>query len=863
MSFKDKENLDNMAQSKLQKKYVKFSDNIDKTKNIESTSNENNKVISLNDNNKKSIQDELIYFKNDILKDIKNTEYKLNQKYGIQNNGFENRLGEIERKTNELVKKYSIINEAISAENIIKEKISFLELFKIKTEETLLTLDYRIKNVNKELNNTIIKYDKIFLDTVIYPTVIGKQSQFKSFHELIDYLLLHVNRLIHFREKEVLENKANKNKLDAFIENMKKKVNYYMNNSSEYTNKRIKNTEEITFNKIDDINKQILNINIDFDKKLMVFERKIDDLTCDMVNKIKDNSNDYYIKITKDILNINDNMKLIKSQYEQYIKNYDLMKNEVESIKYILLNYFSTFEENNQNNKNNSNNNNSTKITIKNNNENNNSFNIKYIGNINNNNFNINNNDIINNNNINNISNNNVKDNINKDKYPYLLNVDSIIKKYINGLININDIKRGPSIKRQESPLKRNTDDTLIAKDTNIIKHCSNIFIGNKRSINNENLESEETNLKIRSCPIIKDIKKHIEYISNVMGSKTINNSIFNKSNIQNRNDKKDMQLNNLKLNKSQSIINNNNIFAYLNEDMSNSKLKKQDLISKDNYDINDKLINSNYNNDDQLKINTLKYIRKESREQYNYNLMNKNISNDISLMNSSKYSKRIQTPKINKKIRGDLDYPIKKNYFNDEKIKLLSFRQNNDQFASLSQKDKSKIIPDYEDNEKDKNMNINKFNEKKNNYILRNKKGNNNYDLKKVKRLLSSSTDNVLERRKLNKIEVSFDDQNYDDKKNNEKFENYIKLIKDILPKEEKEFFLERMKKLGYNNDKKMIKKNISVFAIKKNVTKYQLNSINNNTDFIKRKESSKKQINFNNNEQNSNKNIDVNLVF
>ena len=47
----------------------------------------------------------------------------------------------------------------------------------------------------------------------------------------------------------------------------------------------------------------------------------------------------------------------------------------------------------------------------------------------------------------------------------------------------------------------------------------------------------------------------------------------------------------------------------------------------------------------------------------------------------------------------------------------------------------------------------------------------------------------------------------------------------------------------------------------LKKNVTKYQLNSINNNTDFIKRKESSKKQINFNNNEQNSNKNIDVNF--
>ena len=356
MSFKDKENLDNIAQSKLQKNNEKFSDNIDMLKNIESTSNENNKVVSSTDNkNIKPIQDELIYFKNDILKDIKNIENKLTQKYSVQNNGFENRLGEIERKTNDLIKKYLIVNEAISSENIIKEKIKFLESFQIKTEDALLTLDYKIKNINKELNNTIIKYDKIFLDTVIYPTVIGKQSQFKTFHELIDYLLLHVNRLLHFREKEILENKENKNKLNTNIENLNKKVNYFMNYSSEYTNKCIKNTEESAFNKIDDINKQIININIDFDKKLMVFERKINDLTYDMVNKIKDYLNDYYKKIIKDIININDNMKIIKSQYEQYTNNYDLMKNEVERIKYILLDFFSKFEENNKNIINNSN----------------------------------------------------------------------------------------------------------------------------------------------------------------------------------------------------------------------------------------------------------------------------------------------------------------------------------------------------------------------------------------------------------------------------------------------------------------------------------------------------------------------------
>ena len=56
---------------------------------------ENNNTYQ--DMNIKTIQDNLIYFKNDILKDIKNTENRLNQKYDIQYNGFENRLQGMEK----------------------------------------------------------------------------------------------------------------------------------------------------------------------------------------------------------------------------------------------------------------------------------------------------------------------------------------------------------------------------------------------------------------------------------------------------------------------------------------------------------------------------------------------------------------------------------------------------------------------------------------------------------------------------------------------------------------------------------------------------------------------------------------------
>ena len=121
---------------------------------------ENNHIeISNHDKNRKEIQDELIYFRNDILKDIKNTEIKINKKYDIQNNIFQNRLEDIKKETNILKKKFSNLNEAISYEKIVKEKLSNLEIFKIKTDETILAHEFRIKVINKELNDTLNKYD--------------------------------------------------------------------------------------------------------------------------------------------------------------------------------------------------------------------------------------------------------------------------------------------------------------------------------------------------------------------------------------------------------------------------------------------------------------------------------------------------------------------------------------------------------------------------------------------------------------------------------------------------------------------------------------------------------------------------------
>ena len=116
----------------------------------------------------------------------------------------------------------------------------------------------------------------------------------------------------------------------------------------------------------------------------------------------------------------------------------------------------------------------------------------------------------------------------------------------------------------------------------------------------------------------------------------------------------------------------------------------------------------------------------------------------------------------------------------------------------------------------KDK-LNNNKNFEKKSNVSLNKLKKNKIYGGDKFKRLFSSINNNGIIS-KFNKIiDVNFDDTILTENKEKEKFENDIEQIKAILPENEKELFLKKAEKLGYNRDFKISKKRKNNLAYQK----------------------------------------------
>lgn len=107
---------------------------------------------------------------------MKNTENKFNEIFITQNYSCQKKIEVIETKINTLIQKIADLSNNIPNESRNSEKIILLEDFHKNAKETLYTQDYRIKKIYKNLHEALIKYDKIIVDSLFYPGVIGKNE---------------------------------------------------------------------------------------------------------------------------------------------------------------------------------------------------------------------------------------------------------------------------------------------------------------------------------------------------------------------------------------------------------------------------------------------------------------------------------------------------------------------------------------------------------------------------------------------------------------------------------------------------------------------------------------------------------------
>ena len=251
---------------KEEKNYSQSNNEHDRKNNENSTNIENSEnnsefqIFTMPKFNKIYDNKELDMFKNDIL------DYLNERNKSIFNliKSYKEKIEETENNYLELTKRisnnYSDILSSQAEINNRLDKLNSYESFSIKTNDQLISHEIRINNLREDYNKSVQKYDKIYLDNLELPGYIGKYSKYKNCQAFFEEVIKELNKLNSYKEKNIIDLKAYKDKLELIIktfnnlvDNNNKSQIKYINEMNEKNIKECKNMIETIGERITDM----------------------------------------------------------------------------------------------------------------------------------------------------------------------------------------------------------------------------------------------------------------------------------------------------------------------------------------------------------------------------------------------------------------------------------------------------------------------------------------------------------------------------------------------------------------------------------------------------------------------------------
>ena len=132
---------------------------------------------------------DLNIFENEILKDIKLMEEKLNEKITKISTNSQNSILLMEQKYENTKVKIEEIMKILESQSAIDKINKRLDKFNSKLEEKIALYNSKISKFEKDLSNACFKYDKIFLNNISSPGLIGDGCPYPSMKVFLKFVI--------------------------------------------------------------------------------------------------------------------------------------------------------------------------------------------------------------------------------------------------------------------------------------------------------------------------------------------------------------------------------------------------------------------------------------------------------------------------------------------------------------------------------------------------------------------------------------------------------------------------------------------------------------------------------------------------
>ena len=274
----------------------------------------------------KSIKDDLLHFKNEVLIDFNKNKKEIENKFSISNDFITQKFLVFESRINAYEKKISELTILCQSNQKFTENINSLLKFK---EETLIELTQnKTKTAENEysISNEFSRINAILKNTVIYPEIIGLTSKFQNFHSLIDYILNEIGKLNKFRDaNNIIDFPVFKKKIEIAVDYMKTQLDKFDENIKKFAIQTVAESEERLKNMIKVFNDRLQDSRIENASYAIKIEKRSEEL----LNMIE-----YMKKLEKEFSNYNLKNDEVKNSM---IKNTIEMNSIKEKIKKIIL----------------------------------------------------------------------------------------------------------------------------------------------------------------------------------------------------------------------------------------------------------------------------------------------------------------------------------------------------------------------------------------------------------------------------------------------------------------------------------------------------------------------------------------------
>ena len=277
-----------------------------------------NDISKIFENQRKNLSHDILFLKEDVLKDFRLIEKKLDSKYQNINSSIFTKIHKFEIILEDMNNKIIELSTLVSSDNNIHQKIANLYEFKTNISDTLLTQNIAIKANDYKIKESINKYDKLINESIIYPGVIGGSGRFTNFHHFIDYVLRSLNQLEAFKEKNVIDYKGYKTKIEDLLKSIKMQIESITTSNNKYINKKINELKAL----IKAQESKIFDVRLENNKIEQSLENKIEDIN----KKIKYTKVELNEKYDEEITKLKDFNKELSFKFENYEKEINSIK---------------------------------------------------------------------------------------------------------------------------------------------------------------------------------------------------------------------------------------------------------------------------------------------------------------------------------------------------------------------------------------------------------------------------------------------------------------------------------------------------------------------------------------------------------